>query len=460
MAFTTVPPSEYHNYSVVLVCALPSEKTIARAMLQAEHGSPQSLGDGDFNHYTLGKFGHHNIVIACLPEGAPGYASAAAVVENMQRTFQHIRICLFVGVGSGAPSASDDIRLGDVVVSLPSGGTGGMIRFERATAAAMPSTPTERATGGGGDAGARFVSVGLLAPPPTVLLTALSGLREEHQLADSMMGDIIAAAVKRYPKLRAALASPAERATAAPADCLYEAAYVHVGPRDTPCDGCDASRLVSRSDAKRPPGSFPVVHYGMIASGAYVLRSGLERDEARKALGVKCFESAAAGLADNFPCLVIRGVCDYADSHANSSWLSYAAGTAAAFAMELLASMPPQLISQAPTISDTMYPRFFAKEGPLDSGSTEADDRDDDDDEEDTNSSLASVKRAWESDYFGSPLLDLRTFISEFDKLPPCKIYARTVVFVQSSGMGKSRLAKEYGRTVCPMIGYCLRTNG
>jgi nucleoside phosphorylase len=44
----------------------------------------------------------------------------------------------------------------------------------------------------------------------------------------------------------------------------------------------------------------------------------------------------AAGLMDDFPCLVIRGICDYADSHKNKRWQPYAAATAAAYAKELL----------------------------------------------------------------------------------------------------------------------------
>jgi nucleoside phosphorylase len=44
----------------------------------------------------------------------------------------------------------------------------------------------------------------------------------------------------------------------------------------------------------------------------------------------------AAGLMDTFPCVVIRGVCDYADSHKNKQWQPYAAMTAACYAKELL----------------------------------------------------------------------------------------------------------------------------
>jgi nucleoside phosphorylase len=38
----------------------------------------------------------------------------------------------------------------------------------------------------------------------------------------------------------------------------------------------------------------------------------------------------SAGVWDNFPCVVIKGVCDYADSHKNKKWQGYAAATAAA----------------------------------------------------------------------------------------------------------------------------------
>jgi hypothetical protein len=44
----------------------------------------------------------------------------------------------------------------------------------------------------------------------------------------------------------------------------------------------------------------------------------------------------AAGVMNTFPCLVIRGICDYADSYKNKLWQQYAAATAAAYAKLLL----------------------------------------------------------------------------------------------------------------------------
>jgi nucleoside phosphorylase len=44
----------------------------------------------------------------------------------------------------------------------------------------------------------------------------------------------------------------------------------------------------------------------------------------------------AAGLVDHIPCVAIRGICDYSDTHKNDLWQGYAAATAAAYAKELL----------------------------------------------------------------------------------------------------------------------------
>ncbi|KAH9235630.1 hypothetical protein K456DRAFT_1748302 [Colletotrichum gloeosporioides 23] len=91
--------------------------------------------------------------------------------------------------------------------------------------------------------------------------------------------------------------------------------------------------------------TYPVIHYGNITSGNQVIKHRKTRDNLSKELGVLCFEMEAAGLQD-FPCLVIRGVYNYADSHKNKRWQEYAAITAAAFAKELLSVIPPDRVLQ------------------------------------------------------------------------------------------------------------------
>ncbi|RFN50746.1 hypothetical protein FIE12Z_4984 [Fusarium flagelliforme] len=84
----------------------------------------------------------------------------------------------------------------------------------------------------------------------------------------------------------------------------------------------------------------PYIHYGTIASGNQVMKDSTVRDMVAQAVDAICFEMEAAGLNDICPCLSIRGVCDYSDSHKSKEWQEYAAATAAAFAREFLERLP------------------------------------------------------------------------------------------------------------------------
>lgn len=75
-----------------------------------------------------------------------------------------------------------------------------------------------------------------------------------------------------------------------------------------------------------------------------VLANGERRDELAKQENVICFEMEAAGLMDRFPCLVIRGISDYADPHKSNLWQQYAALIAAASARELLLAIPAKAV--------------------------------------------------------------------------------------------------------------------
>jgi nucleoside phosphorylase len=86
----------------------------------------------------------------------------------------------------------------------------------------------------------------------------------------------------------------------------------------------------------RRPTDQPEVHYGLIASGNRVLKDAVARDCWAKEHGILCFEMEAAGVMNTLPCLVIRGICDYADSYKNKRWQNYAAATAASYAKLLL----------------------------------------------------------------------------------------------------------------------------
>jgi len=308
------------DYRVGWICALPVEMAIAVAMLDEHHDKlPQSSTDN--NTYQLGRIGAHNVAIACLPAGSTGTTSTAVVASQMLSTFTSIRFCLMVGIGGGAPSPDIDIRLGDVVVSQPGGSSGGVIQYD------FGKTVQE----------GRFARTGSLNRPPGVLLTAVASLQARHMLQEAKFPEYLSTIASRYPKLgETAVYQGRDH------DQLFGADYDHQEGNAT-CEGCDVSRLVHRPERSSTE---PAIYYGLIASGNQVMKHGSTRERLRKELGVLCFEMEAAGLVDNFPCLVIRGICDYADTHKSKHWQAYAAATAAAYAKELLYVVPESQVTK------------------------------------------------------------------------------------------------------------------
>jgi len=167
-----------------------------------------------------------------------------------------------------------------------------------------------------------FVRTGFLNTPLTILLSALLKIQANY-IAYRIN---LSKALPEFSHLRDNVGS----------DILFEPTYDHVGGPD--CDRCSKDRLVPRA---RRVSQEIMVHYGTVASGNQVIRDGVTRDQLNSELGgVLCFEMEAAGLMNSFPCLVIRGICDYADSHKNKKWQPYATATAAAYAKELLSVIP------------------------------------------------------------------------------------------------------------------------
>ena len=305
------------------ICALPTELAAAIEMLDEEHDG-LSLDLMNSNPYTFGNIGPHNIVIACLPAGQVGTNPAATVAAQMQSSFPQIRFGLMVGIGGGVPSDESDIRLGDVVISQPYKQYGGVVQYDF----------------GKSETGGQFTRTGALNAPPQVLLTALAKLR-----ANDMRGKVNLlkhlSKISRLPKF---IYPSTER------DDLYQATYNHVA--GSTCDQCNKQQLVQR---KIRESTDVVIHCGTIASGNQVIKDGQTRDRLSSELGgVLCFEMEAAGLINTFPCLVIRGICDYADSHKNKRWQWYAAASAAACAKELLDIIPPQGTSATTKEADAL----------------------------------------------------------------------------------------------------------
>ena len=110
----------------------------ATALLDERHDEPQGFSQhtSDMNSYSWGRMGKHNIVIASLAAGIYRTTSTTTTASSLLSSLPQIRIGLLVGIGGGiaAPDDGADIRLGDIVVSMPEGATGGVVQYDLAKA--------------------------------------------------------------------------------------------------------------------------------------------------------------------------------------------------------------------------------------------------------------------------------------------------------------------------------------
>lgn len=330
------------NYTVGWIAALPIERAAAKAMLDEEHKKPADFvqPSSDKNSYTWGRIAEHNVVIASLPAGVYGTISAATTAASIVSSFPQIRIGLMVGIGAGIPRPDQgiDIRLGDVVVSQPFGQSGGVIQYDLGKA----------------EMGGRLERTGFLNSPPQTLLNALANLQSQHEFG-TRVPEILEQMLVGHPELgKEKPGKPNYKHQGRVHDRLFRSTYLHSTGRD--CSNCNPEQEVGREERES---SDPEIHYGLVASGNMLIKDAIIRDSILEQLGDDCicFDMEAAGLMNSFPCLVIRGICDYADSHKNNLWQRYAAATAAAYAKEFLGVIEGEDVERTQKATDVLEQR-------------------------------------------------------------------------------------------------------
>ena len=297
----------YADYTVGWVCALSIEGAAAEAMLDEVHEVLPALNQ-DTNTYTLGRIGNYNTVICRLPHGHYGTNNAASVATHLQRSFSHLKIKLMVGIGGGVPGGAADIRLGDVVIGLKT------IQYDFGK---------ELHSG-------VFKRTSDPVRPPQNLMTAVSKLESRFEQTAADLSTIVTRLISTQ-RLGKHFSYPGRDT-----DQLFDSEYEH-DPGMNDCLDCDGSKLIPRPGRSSEQ---PLIHTGIIASGNRVMKNAKVRDEIAKESGAVCFEMEAAGLCDESKYLVIRGICDYCDSHKVKHWQRYAAAVAAAYAREFLLMNP------------------------------------------------------------------------------------------------------------------------
>lgn len=332
-------PLSRDDFEIALMCALPEELAAVDEIVDEfwdTNGDPFGKLERDPNSYSTGRIGKHNVVIVLLSNMGKAHASSAA--SNIRLSYRRVKIILLVGVCGAMPQSDhDEILLGDVVI----GDRVLQHDFGRKYGDSFRSK-TEHA-----DVLGRSMDVSSIVNKYKTPRSRTNLENHAVRILESTRAKL--AQTKRkgiydYPgRAQDRLFKPEfrHRHTSIPVTCICAHCFHDCDPvcglaLEESCQSlnCDDAEVIER---KRPLTDVnPTVHIGAIASGDMVIKSGTYRDSLSKSLGSVAFEMEASGVWEQLPCLVVKGVCDYADSHKEKHWQRYAAATAASVCKSLI----------------------------------------------------------------------------------------------------------------------------
>ncbi|KAK1976070.1 phosphorylase superfamily protein [Colletotrichum cereale] len=339
-------PNRRDEFEIAVVCALPLEYDAAALAFDGfwdDDGDTYGRAAGDPNTYTTGRIGHYNVVLALLP--GMGKVSAASAAASLRSSFTGLRLAIVTGICGGVPSpgTGDEIMLGDVIISRT------VVQYDYGRQ--YPDRFVRRDT----------LDDNLGRPNRDIrfLLSTFDTDRGRDSLqcgAAQAINQIREKAARRHRRGRYVRPSASENWLFKPdyhhehrdqsaCGCFEEACET---ARAASCDElrCDTAELVRRDRLQEAHGGDPddehssnefEIYVGCVGSGDTVMKSGEDRDRIAREHGLVAFEMEGAGVWDEVPCIVVKGVCDYADSHKNKKWQPYAAATAASVMKAILA---------------------------------------------------------------------------------------------------------------------------
>jgi nucleoside phosphorylase len=342
-------PQSRDEFEIAIICALPVVRNAVEAFLQVDYeadGFSYRKSEGDPNTYTTGRLGNQHVVLAYMP--SMGMVSAAGVASNLHSSFRNIKVGIVLGICGGAPktTAGEKILLGDVIVSTS------VIQIDF-----------------GRQYPHRFIrkkevedTLGRAGPEIRGFIGKMSGYLMSSRLK-AKTNSYSSELCSRKEFLNSAYPGPE-------IDRLHEADLPHKHweqgvcsicdkcntSGDEVCDealtasctelGCDGNKLIDRDHLQQAietgvsedqslttemiESRKACTYFGKMACSNQVVKTGQERDRIASEEGVIGFEMESAGTWDYIPTVVIKGVCDYADSHKDKHWQAYAAITAAA----------------------------------------------------------------------------------------------------------------------------------
>lgn len=342
-------PRDRNDFHIAILCALRSEAECVIAALDRRWTDKKfNPPSNDDNSYTLGAIGDHNVVIVHMPGMGPARAASAA--GPLRLSYPKVKLALVVGICGGMPTGADDdeILLGDVVISKA------LVEYDFGK---QSPADFERSTD----------TLNTLNAPSEKILGLLSRL-ETIQHKKGMQTRTIELLHTIQQKL------PEVKHPGSEHDILYPSSYTHKHHKPGQCHtcempdeicenaphldcealGCESTRRVPRQRLLNSSTTQLMIHIGTIGCASRVMKSGHHRDTLAREEGIIAVEMEGAGVWRHGQSIIIKGVCDYADSHKSKIWQRYAAATAAACTKALL------LESWAPEERETHLGSLFA----------------------------------------------------------------------------------------------------
>ncbi|CCF34362.1 hypothetical protein CH063_06373, partial [Colletotrichum higginsianum] len=331
------------GFRIAIICALPLEYdavTLAFNELWSEAGVPQGTLPKGYSKCKTGHIGGQNIILLLM--SSMEIISAAAATIALRLTHPQIELAVLAGICGGVPSPGSDneILLGDVIISKK------LVERDLSRPHLHVYTKEDTTQDFAGQPNKMIGS--LLAIFSTKL-----GRRDLQNRTTTILGEL------QWPNQ--IYTRPAAE------DTLFESDYLHRHRNSSSCGcgkatvcdianrtsckelECDVGRQVSRrrlESRKRQeePGkgetithtSGPWIHIGSMVSGDTVITTGEYRDQIAREHGIIAFEFGSTRICGVIPSILVKGVCDYADSHKNNEWQNFAAAAAASATKALL----------------------------------------------------------------------------------------------------------------------------
>ncbi|KAH8689020.1 putative zinc finger protein [Talaromyces proteolyticus] len=361
-------PRNRAGFEIAIICALPLEVNAVLCSLdETWDDSRQYYGKsvGDPNDYDFGKVGDHPVVIAKLP--GMGNVTSSSSAQSLKISFNSIRLALLVGICGAVPFRPDnkasEILLGDVIMSEVIV----QLDFGRQYADRFNRKDT---------------ILDVHGRPNEEILALLNRWKTPILLKKFRAGtmDHLKTLMQASSQVEPFYPGPSQ-------DKLFPPEYTHkhhwsceiCTKSGSECEEakvsscrdlhCDDNMLIARRRLGMAKSSFssiddympiPEIHFGCIGTSNSVIRSAQHRDYYAELENIIAFEMEGAGVWDKFNCLIIKGVCDYCDSHKSKDWQHYAAAVAACAAKEvLLQYVSPQNSPQTEYANGKLFDRVF-----------------------------------------------------------------------------------------------------